>query len=83
MLFKEHQWTIVAVIAVIGLISGIINSYLGKKRQKNRVDEPFKVVSERLTRARAGAAGKYYKAADSDIYQKERERTEEDHALRD
>lgn len=77
--FKEHQWTIVAVIAVLGLISGIINTFLGKKNKGNPEKETFRVVSEQLTRAKAGAAGKYFKAADTDIYQKVHVTEEEDH----
>ena len=77
--FKENQWMIVAVIAVLGLISGIINTVLGKKNKGNPEKETFKVVSEQLTRGKAGAAGKYFKAADSDLYQKVKEVSEEDH----
>ncbi len=77
--FKEHQWAIVAVIAVIGFICFTYNSITGKKHQKDAEQETFRVVGEQLTRARAGAQGRYSKAVDSDIYQKVREKTEEDH----
>ena len=72
-IFKEHQWIIVAVIAVIGFICFTYNT-IHKKPDPEQ--ETFKVVSENLTRAGKGAAGRYAKAPDSDIYQKSRE---EDH----
>ena len=79
--FKENQWTIVLVVAILGVISGIINTFLGKKGKNDPSGETFKVVSEKLTRPRKGGSGRYSKAADSDIYQKEMEKVEEDHVL--
>ena len=76
--FREHQWAVVAVIAIIGLICFTINTINDrKKRDPNK--ETFRVISDNLIRARAGAAGKYSKAPDSDIYQKKRGTGEDYH----
>ena len=65
-----------AVIAVIGFICFTINTITNNRKKAQAEQEVFRMVTDNLTRARAGASGRYTKGSDSDIYQKVRE---EDH----